>query len=588
MKPASSTVWLVLIGILFWLGACGNDGSSGLPDPTDDDDAGDEDNTVTDGDHTPPADGDLDEEEDTLDEDPAEDGDLDDAVDDEPEEDGDDGDVPDGDDDLDNDLDDEPEEDGDEPDGDLDDTVDVEPEQCPDLTCEPGPVDECHYYDVYQGLDGCPACRYNEVQNEQACQMTLTGLCYDGHCYPEWGDLNCEDQAENCPEDSTCRVYELHEQTLVYCAYCEEIWPREGGPCFTAADEPGQCHEGECIKWILPDGDIEEDTDSDVDEDGDSDLDLDLDEETDLDEDEVLAEDGDLEPDIPPCTPGRKRCYPGDEASYQVCQASQTWGTPILCDDSVDCSRDICFGPGLCGSDGVNVGAPCDDFNGSTIDDVCLEDGSCWGTLVEPDGDDEEIESDEEEWCQFGAECCENQHCIDLYGPGHFCEMTTYLCVAEDPICEPYDEICCRDDPANIDGCLDLGSDMIRAFATCSSTGGSWQLQTSQMCGEGQGCSYNEYDSAICISGMCADDGECDSPAICNDNNVCEIPILQEGEICDDNGAPTGACDVGLYCCIGDDTLGTCEIACGGDDPDWEPQEETKRKIPVKKGYQGR
>ena len=171
-------------------------------------------------------------------------------------------------------------------------------------------------------------------------------------------------------------------------------------------------------------------------------------------------------------------------------------GTPKNCDDGNVCTDDSCIpSTGQCVYNNNSDG--CDDEASCTTDDVCAE-GSCQG-----------IPKD----CDDGIECTQDE-CVDGAG---------CLNTPNDPACD--------------DGNPCTGD-------VCNEATGCQNTPAGGPCSNGDPCTVNDQ----CVEGICVAGDLKD----CNDDNVCTTdscnPLTGECEL-----APhPGSCDDGLSCTVGD------------------------------------
>ena len=199
-------------------------------------------------------------------------------------------------------------------------------------------------------------------------------------------------------------------------------------------------------------------------------------------------------------------------------------GTVVACDTTQDgpCQETACVpATGDCEALPVDDGAWCDDGNGCTVDDGCV-DGVCAGGGSICD-------------CQADADCQEFED-GDLCNGTLFCELVTHTCQVnpdtlvlcdtaidgpcEDTVCAPETGIC----------------------ETLAAADGSW-------CNDGNGCTVDD----ACQDGACVGGA---SVCACEADEDCAI--FEDGDLC--NG--TLVCDQGAYpytCKVDPATVVTCD-----------------------------
>ncbi len=258
-------------------------------------------------------------------------------------------------------------------------------------------------------------------------------------------------------------------------------------------------------------------------------------------------------------------CKDGDACTAgDHCAAGECVGTPVLCDDGNLCTDDACDGAGGCEFAFNN--ADCDDGDPCTVADEC-NGGSCQGTPVS---------------CQ----CQEDSDCVvledgDLCNGTLACNKSTY----------PYQ---CAVMPDTVVVCPEPGDgpDAICQAALCDAETGNCSLVPAHeglACNDGNPCTLGDACvEGTCIGGgapncndgnLCTDDS-CDpengcvhanNAQPCNDGDVCTTAdSCSQGEcvggaalVCNDGNICNGieACDPATGCQAGD------PLVCNDDDP---------------------
>ncbi|MFH1530373.1 MAG: hypothetical protein ABIK09_06515 [Pseudomonadota bacterium] len=258
------------------------------------------------------------------------------------------------------------------------------------------------------------------------------------------------------------------------------------------------------------------------------------------------------------------------------CQAGQCIGTTVVCDDGNPCTDDLCDGAQGCQF--VDNSQACDDDDPCTVADSC-KGGECVGTAVSCD-------------CQTLADCaamddgnpCNGTLVCDTTSLPYHCKVapgTVVTCPQPAgpngaclvSVCNPEGGQC-EALPANDGGvCSDgdtctLGDVCAQgvcagAFAldcsdgnpctkdTCNPFSGCGHSPIPEVCDDGNPCTTSDQ----CVNGQCAAGGFLN----CSDNNVCTDDYCDPAEGCV-NVANTAPCNDGNQCTVADTcTGGLCQ-----------------------------
>lgn len=210
--------------------------------------------------------------------------------------------------------------------------------------------------------------------------------------------------------------------------------------------------------------------------------------------------------------------------------------TPAECMGKVTpgaCEEIVC-NEGLCGLNTLSNATPCDDGNGCTVNDVCLQ-GECSGT-ARVCADDNACTSDScdettgecvfannTDACNDNYPCTQGEACLNglCQGGENLCE-----CV-EDADCAKYDDgdLCngsqkctdgsCAIDPTTIKTCSTEGLPACK-LAYCDPDDAQCKqknIENGTACDSGDKCTKN----TVCLGGVCGNGQAVD----CNDNNSC-------------------------------------------------------------------
>jgi hypothetical protein len=183
-------------------------------------------------------------------------------------------------------------------------------------------------------------------------------------------------------------------------------------------------------------------------------------------------------------------CKDGDICTVaDHCEAGECVGNPVVCDDFDPCTNDSCDGTGGC-LFVISSGGSCDDFDPCTVADQCV-DGLCSGTNVPCD-------------CQEDADC-------SALEDGDLCNGTLFCNLEEWPYqCQTVlDSVvtCPQPEP---------GPDAICLAADCDpATGGCALIPDHEgfACEDGDQCTIGD----LCMQGVCTAGAD----RICNDGNPC-------------------------------------------------------------------
>jgi len=318
-----------------------------------------------------------------------------------------------------------------------------------------------------------------------------------------------------------------------------------------------------------------------------------------------------------------------DDACTQrdSCQAGACVGSePKTCAASDDCHVDGECDPktGECSEAKADDGAPCDDGQGCTSDDVC-HDGSCAGAAVAcDDGLSCSVDSCDEKSgacaadmsacsCVEDVDCDDGNACngLEICGSNKLCQpgapvvcpasgdaCTTLACVAETGACEPEpvkDGTACDD----LDACTGrdtcqagvcVGSDAVvcAALSQCHSPGvcdkltgacTNPQKANNSPCNDGNACSATDTCQAgACVGSApvsCSALDQCHVVGVCDTaTGICSKPTKANGVKCDDANPCTAgdACQAGVctpasaVTCTAADSchaVGTCDVKSG-------------------------
>ncbi len=197
-----------------------------------------------------------------------------------------------------------------------------------------------------------------------------------------------------------------------------------------------------------------------------------------------------------------------------VCVAGVCTGALVDCDDGSECTDDSCDPLGGCINEPVT--SACDDGDACTVGDVC-DAGACTSGAVD-DCDDGNI-------CTF-------DFCEPLLGCAHL--------PTQSPCCQGLTSVCDDNDPCTDDLCD-------------PATGGCAYEQNTSACDDGDPCT----DGDVCAAGVCA--GQLDD---CDDGNPCTDDSCSTTAGCVQSPISGAACDDGMACSTGD----VCSAGvCAGD-----------------------
>ena len=231
-------------------------------------------------------------------------------------------------------------------------------------------------------------------------------------------------------------------------------------------------------------------------------------------------------PTAGPCDDGNA-CTGAD-----TCVAGGCSGTFITCDDGQVCTTDTCD-PGLGCVYSPASGGGCDDGNGCTGDDACVE-GTCKGE-------------------DLGCECDDDEDCAPLED-GNLCNGTL-ICDTSKPahtcVVDPETVVLCALEPGQHPSCATISC--TPATGTCSTT----LALPGVACNDGTACTQAD----VCGGGACAgqavncDDANPCTADLCDPKQGCVYePIVGEKKCDDGNACTTGdGCEAGE--CVGKGTL---------------------------------
>ncbi|MBT9559826.1 MAG: hypothetical protein IV100_27600 [Myxococcales bacterium] len=258
------------------------------------------------------------------------------------------------------------------------------------------------------------------------------------------------------------------------------------------------------------------------------------------------------------------------------CVSATCIGAPVLCDDGLACTLDLCDAASGCVHADLD-GEPCDDGDACTVDTRC-QDGACTGAprclasgpcrvpACANDGTCSEVTAEDGSACDDGDTCTGDGTCsaggcvaspIVCPYPGADCLVATCLplvgCVAS----AAADGVPCADDPCATGTLCDGGLCAGGTPLACPS-GGPCQIAT---CTAESGCRVDPAPgSPECDDGdACTDDDRCTSGACTGDTIACPAPPRCHLSVCTPAGGCTtvpqldgAACDDGDGCTLDD------------------------------------
>ena len=393
-------------------------------------------------------------------------------------------------------------------------------------------ADPCRSY----ACDPAGACQpYLDAEDGTACEVPCgTGLCVQGECVvdtpvADWTDCPVEDECKRtaCLGGKCVTVPEIvADGTACQRADTCQQWSCQGGECrFEAAAQDGQlCSwDRSCYQWSC------------------------------LDDRCVTIDEQSFGPQECSVIPPEESCVTW-QCSDWVCLPDQ-----VLCNDSDECTEDLCVAPGLLESCiFVDVSTGCDDLNPCT-QDSCDPVLGCQYSAV-PGSCDDGSACTTGDYCDGGicmpgtpTDCDDSDPCtVDTCNPGTGeCEYSI-----EGTDGAPCDDgtVCTFDDECLAGACtgtdLDCDDSNVCTDDSCDSETGCSYVPNESPCDAGNACYQNDYCSAgECQLGTYIDCGETANPCTtmeCDPALGCQGPVSLPIDVpCqgDDSPCTRHACD---------------------------------------------
>ena len=381
---------------------------------------------------------------------------------------------------------------------------------------------------------------YVDAPDGTACEVPCgTGECSQGECTvtvpePDWSDCPVQDVCKRaaCLGGKCVTIPEIvADGTACPRADTCQQWTCQGGECrFDAAAQDGQlCSwDRSCYQWSC------------------------------LDDRCVTIDEQSFGPQECSVIPPEESCVTW-QCSDWVCLPDQ-----VLCDDSDECTEDLCVAPGLLESCiFVDVSAACDDSNPCT-QDSCDPVMGCQYSAV-PGSCDDGSACTTGDYCDGGfcipgtpTDCDDSDPCtVDTCNPSTGeCEYST-----EGTDGNPCDDgtVCTFDDECLAGVCtgtsLDCDDSNVCTDDSCDSETGCNYVPNESSCDAGNACYEDDYCSAgVCQPGTYIDCGETGNPCTtmeCDPVVGCQGPLNLPVDVpCPGNSSPCTfhACDGNGLC----------------------------------------
>ena len=394
---------------------------------------------------------------------------------------------------------------------------------CTDDGCKP--KEGCWHTDNTAPCDDGSLCTQTDACADGACvgknllQCNDENVCTKDSCQPEVGCIHepfstpCND-GNSCTVDDHCEEGQCVSGGLTLCD--------DGNPCTVEACDPVT---GECV-YAQTGGDCD---DGNLCTTGDTCMEglcvgspVVCDDSNECTSDSCAPLTGCLHAAVDGQCDDGNVCTLGDVCVAGACAAG---AQPLSCDDGNPCTEDLCNPLGGTGCDNVPTSAPCDDNNPCTAGDAC-DDGACKPGAVNVC------------FCQSDADCLA-QDDDDLCNGKLVCDVAVipHVCVLEAGsvvICPTDEDTQCKKN-------------------LCSSTSGTCALtpvNQGMPCNDGNACTQEDE----CQKGKCTG-----FPVVCLDANPCTDDVCSPETGCQFvfNTLP---CDDGLACSPVDQCGdGTCQ-----------------------------